>query len=547
MKTKFAVSNLICLSLLTLLYGCSVNTSQSTQGANNNKIKNVIFVIGDGMGPQQLGLLLSYARQAPHSVIQDRSTAFDRMLENQGVLGVSMTYPAFNLVADSAASASQLATGKASGSEMIGLDKYGNEVSTVLELAKRQGKSTGLVSDTRITHATPAGFAAHQSHRSKENEIALDMLKTGPDVMLSGGLRHWIPSGASKPNSVSASDAHQALLTSLPKLTASSIKVKSKRKDDRNLLLEAKQQGYELAFTREQLKQVNGKVLGLFANSIMADGIQNTRKLKDPKRTEPSLKEMSEKAIEVLDKNENGFFLMIEAGQIDWAGHYNDTGTMLHELLKLNETLNYVLDWAENRDDTLIIVTADHETGGFGFSYSANDLPQATSLRGSAFTDDTYHPQFNFGHPQVLDKLYQQKISYSELFFEHFDALPKSQQNAEKLVELVNAYTDFPIDEAQAAKILKTKRNPFYHHDHPYLSRKVVPQFDVNEAFFVYQNRLNLLAMEVSKAQQVVWATGSHTATPVLVFVNGPKNATAKFSKVLHHTDIGHNIGDLLQ
>ena len=165
----------------------------SSMVASDLKEKNVIMIIGDGMGPKQVGLLLSYAKQAPNSVIQSRITAFDRILKNGGTLGLSMTSAANVLVTDSAASASQLATGKLSGSEMLGLDDKGRVAKSILEIAKEQGKSTGLVSDTRLTHATPASFAAHQTHRSLENEIAVDILHNNVDVMFSGGLRHWIP------------------------------------------------------------------------------------------------------------------------------------------------------------------------------------------------------------------------------------------------------------------------------------------------------------------------------------------------------------------
>ena len=158
----------------------------------------------------------------------------------------------------------------------------------------------------------------------------------------------------------------------LEQMTQGSVKIKSKRKDSRNLLKEAQEKGYALAFNRSQMETAQGKLLGLFAYSAMPDGITVTHSQDSPDRTIPTLKEMSAKALQVLSKNDKGFFLMIEAGMIDWAAHNNDTGLMLHEMFRLNETVEYVLDWAENRDDTLIIVTADHTTGGFGISYSAN-------------------------------------------------------------------------------------------------------------------------------------------------------------------------------
>ncbi len=162
----------------------------------------------------------------------------------------------------------------------------------------------------------------------------------------------------------------------LEKLTQGDVYLKSKRKDERNLLTEAQQQGYSLAFNRDMLENAKGeKVLGLFAYSGMNDGIAYSHSKNDPKRTQPSLKEMTEKALDVLSKDKDGFFLMVEGGQIDWAGHSNDAGTMLHELIKFDEAVNSVYEWAKGREDTLVIVTADHETGSL-----ASATPQQTFL-----------------------------------------------------------------------------------------------------------------------------------------------------------------------
>jgi len=203
-----------------------------------------------------------------------------------------------------------------------------------IEKAKKAGKATGLVSDTRLTHATPASFAAHQPHRSLENQIASDMLATGADVMLSGGLRHWIPK--------STNDKGETY-KQLEQLTQGDVYLKSKRKDDRNLLTEAEKDGYQLAFNRNMLDDAKGeKLLGLFAYSGMDDGIAYSNKKKIGEQTQPSLKEMTQKALNILSKDEDGFFLMVEGGQIDWAGHSNDAGTMLHELLKFDEAIQTV-------------------------------------------------------------------------------------------------------------------------------------------------------------------------------------------------------------
>lgn len=526
----------VCITagLVVTLVSCSTLPVSPPQ--QTSKVKNIILLIGDGMGPQQVGLLLSYSRQAPHGVLTTHRTAFDRIL-NDGRLGLSMTHPDAALVVDSAASATQIATGKMAGSEMIGVDKDGNRQATLIDKAKKLGKATGLVSDTRITHATPAAFAAHEAHRSMETDIAEDLLSTHADVMFSGGLSHFLPEAAKDEKSA----LHQQIKTQV----GAGFHVSSARKDEKNLLTTATQQGYQLVFNKAQLQQATGKTLGLFADSLMADGITENKHRDDVTRTQPTLKEMTEQAMTILAKRPEGFFLMVEGGQIDMAAHRNDTGQMLHEMLKFNDTLNAVLDWADSHPDTLIVVTADHETGGFGFSYSASNVPKPRPLAGDAFGKKQFKPDYNFGNPEVLDKLYAQQQSY-EAIFKQFDALPVAERTPEKLVELVNKATEFKITVEQAKIVLTTEANPFYQAKHGTLGEKEVPKMPMNSAFYPYQkeNRQNLLAQVVSAQQQVVWATGTHTSTPVLVFTHGKEAALIPFSKVLHHSDLGRLLGE---
>ena len=533
---------ILALSLLTtIVSGCAIAPETKKESKTTSKIKNVILIIGDGMGPAQIGLLEAYARQSENPVIRSRTTAFTRILNEGGTLGVSMTNSFNSVVTDSASSATQLATGKPANPETIGIDVIGNPSDSLIVIAKKQGKSTGIVSDVRITHSTAAAFGAHQPSRMLENEIAIDMLETGADVMLSGGLRHWIPQKANNQES--------PIYQHLSSITDGAIKIQSKRKDDRNLLEEAISKGYKLAFTKDQMDSITGKTLGLFSHSALPDAIITDRNKANPNRTIPTLREMSQKAIETLEKNENGFFLMIESGLIDWAAHYNDTGTMLHEMLKMDDTLHYVLDWAKDREDTLIIVTADHETGGFGFSYSSAHIPKPKALAGSAFKNNPYQPNYNYGTSQLLDKIYNQKLSYLEIFKNKFDRLNKKDQTPSQLMKIINQNTEFDITEQQAKRILTTHKNIYYKKDHYSLGAKRVPKMKSNDAFFVYHlddNRQNLLAIEVAEQQLVVWSNGTHTASPVLVFASGNKESTASFVSFMDHPSLGRKIIETL-
>lgn len=513
---------LLLVFLAGLLFSACERThpkGSSLDSAADYEIRNVIIMIGDGMGPQQVGLLVMYAHHAPHSVYRAKGgkTALERLME-AGTLGYARDEPADGLVTDSGASSTQMASGEWAGPEMIGIDQNGNPVKTILEIAEGMGKSTGLVTDTGITHATPAGFAAHQTHRSKQDAIALDLLRAKVDVMLGGGLEWWIPAG-----------------------------VESKRKDDRDLLEEARAMGYELCLNRAELEgATQEKILGLFGPTGLMNGIQETRTKEDPNRQIPTLREMTAKALEVLSRNPKGFFLMVEAGRIDWAAHDNDTGALLHEMIKFDETIAHVYDWVRARQDTLLLVTADHETGGFGFSYVPNERPAPRTLPGAAFRGEVFQPRSRFGEYGILDRIYNQKLSYADMM-DRFDALPKDRQTPKALAEMVDENTEFPISEAQAAAILGRGLKDSVS------GRKVEggeirERLNPEEIFFPAgkDGRAVLLARIVSRDQMTVWATGMHTSTPVPLIVFGPAAVSSRYGKMMHTTDWGRQTIEIL-
>jgi alkaline phosphatase len=249
---------------------------------------------------------------------------------------------------------------------------------------------------------------------------------------------------------------------------------------------------------------------------------------------------MTEKALQLLAKNDQGFFLMVEAGQIDWACHNSDAGTALHEMLALDATVKTLLEWVEQRDDTLLVITADHETGAFGFSYSGRDVPLAQKLPGTAFAGVDFQPNFNFGSVQILDRLYEQKQSFY-MIFRQFDALPADQQTPQRLQELVKAAMPFQITTAEAEAILTRGPNPIFREGHPYLGSKTLPKIRDYAEFFVYGEnlRMNLLGRALATDQNIVWGTGTHSATPVVVVAVGPDSVTRPFGRMMHATQLG--------
>jgi len=528
MKAIQTLPRMIVLVFLPLLLGSCQRIPAE------EKPKNIILLIGDGMGPQAVSMALTYARQAPHSVVPGRLLAIEKMM-NHGVTGQMLTHPSNALVVDSACSATQLAAGVDSSSEMIGLDSMGNPVETILEKASRAGLSTGLVSDTRVTHATPAGFAAHVRHRSLENEIAAQMIESPADVLLSGGWRHFFPANPD------ASAFPKEIRDRLPK------ELSSKRKDSRNLILEARDKGFDTVFTRAQLLQsTSPRILGLFSESGMPDAIETRIHKTDPRREYPTLAEMTTKALSVLSQDNDGFFLMVEGGQIDWAEHANDAGTLVHQMLEFDDAIGVAMQFAQSHPDTLVVVTADHETGSPGFSYSRKNLPEAKRLPGKEFRNHVFRPNYNFIDPSVLDKIYAQKKSFERIFHE-FANLSQERQTPATLMKLVNESLSFPITEDQAERILETEPNLYRVENHPRLDVDEFPRIDDFEEFYVYgeEGRTAILARLIAADQGVVWATGTHTATPVYVIAAGP--SAYRFSGVHHSSEVGSLLQKLLQ
>jgi alkaline phosphatase len=372
-----------------------------------------------------------------------------------------------------------------------------------------------------------------------ENEIAVDILNNKVDVLLSGGLRYFVPQDVNKKDS--------ATYAALVQMMGGVYEPSSRREDNRNLLLEARDD-YKIVFDHKALANVKeGKVLGVFGNSEMLDAISENKALQREDRTEPTLVEMAQKSLDLLSQDPEGFFLMIEGGQIDWGGHNNDAGVMLQELLQFDDAIRVVMNWARERDDTLVLVTADHETGSFGFSYSGKDLPEARQLSGKVFGDKPFIPNFNYAPHELLDNLAIQKKSFYEIFME-FDALDEKDKNAETLMTIVNdAVAPYSITLDDATRILTRTPNRNYKEGHDYLGTKTVPQMPDQEDFFVYGEnlRMNRLGHILGAQQHVVWGTGTHTNTPVAIISSGP--GSERFSGLMHATDVGKRMIDIVK
>lgn len=282
-------------------------------------VKNVILMIGDGMGFPHIAATRTIVLGA-----HGRLT-----IERFPVTGIIDHYSADEFVSGSAATATSLATGYKTNGDMIGILPDGTPALTILEAARDRGMSTGLVATVTITHATPAAFGAHIHDRDLEAEIAVQLLESKVNVLFGGGRALFRP-GVSG--------------------------YKFTRTDDRDLTKEARSAGYEYVETRDTLMAAeaeNDYLLGLFNDGFML--------IQDP---EPTLAEMTDKALEMLSRNENGFFLMVEGSQIDWGAEDNDINYTIRELLHFDLAIRSAIHYALNNKETLVVVTSDHEAGG---------------------------------------------------------------------------------------------------------------------------------------------------------------------------------------
>lgn len=335
--------------------------------AEDAEIRNVILLIGDGMGPQQVGLLELYARYANDPRYPERTSHIGQLI-NVAKNSVVLSTPADGLVNESATGATQLASGLTTKFGYLGLNAAGEPIDSAIDVARRLGLKTAILSDTRLTHATPASFGAHTHDRWDENGIAAQLVESETDVMLSGGWRYFLPKSANDRGS-------KAALASMYDIPVDVIR--STRNDERNLLEEARNHGYAVTTTVQGLRDAQGdKLLGLFGSSGMQNGTEWLAERDAEMPSQPSLGEMFRHAVRFLKQGDSkGFFMMIEGGQIDWAGHGNKAQLLLHEMLRFDALVAEVMQFAKEDGNTAVILTADHETGGFSIFYDRNGPP----------------------------------------------------------------------------------------------------------------------------------------------------------------------------
>ena len=345
---------------------------------------NIILMIGDGMGLTQI---------TSGMYSNNNSTA----LENFQYVGLSKTHSYDNLVTDSAAAGTAMSSGEKTQNKVLGLDHKGNPIESILSICQDRGYSTALVATSNILHATPAAFFANIDYRYNYEAIGIQMTKSGVNYFVGGGEKYF-----------------------------------NSREDKRNLINEMTEDGYEFVYNISDFEKNKSNYLGFFTakdepyyfykganysyREYDEDDYNEDEPLEDFTGRESYLARSTKATLGKLDEMGKPFFIMIEGSQIDWGGHDNDQKYMVSQFLEFNDAIEVVLEFAKKDKNTIVVVTADHETGGAAIV--RGKLSDSTIKNRFATTNHTASmvPVFSYGPKAHLFKgIYENTEIFNKL------------------------------------------------------------------------------------------------------------------------------------
>ncbi|AHM66483.1 alkaline phosphatase [Paenibacillus polymyxa] len=440
--TKKSVAALLATMMLTVSGGTAMAVEKDTT------IKNVIILIPDGMANDATALARWY---------KGSSLTLDSMAS-----GMVRTHSADAPIADSAPAGTAFATGHKShtgyvgvlpdeatmpGQQPIAAGDAKKPVASILEASKLAGKSTGIIATSEIMHATPADFTAHYPDRKNYDALSMQQAYNGVDVVLGGGGKFLEPAG---------------------------------RKDGQDLIAQIKDQGYDFVTTPKGLKNsTSSKLWGSFSPEALAYDLD-----RDASK-EPSLAEMTTKAIDVLSKNDKGFFLMVEGSKVDWAAHANDPTGIISDVLSFDDAVKVALDYAKQNQNTIVVAVTDHGNGGLTI--------------GSSDTTSNYDktPLASF-----IDPLKKAKLTGEGLEAK----LNADRSNIKEVLSTYFGITDLTDEEVKTIK-------------------------DAKEGSMNYA-----VGPIISKRANIGWTTGGHTGGDVVLYTYAPNGDRP--SGVIDNTDV---------
>jgi alkaline phosphatase len=427
--------------------------------------RSAILLISDGMSPNHQFLAEAYAEQV---------LGTDTYINTMPYSAYTRTLTVNDNITDSAPAGSSLHAGGLYRNGVINVDEDAMTRFTIGHAAQDAGKSVGIVSTARITHATPASVYASVPDRDLEDEIATQMLEFAPDVALGGGIRHFLGEDGG-----------------------------GRREDGRDLTAEFVEAGYTFVQTGTELGAVDlggtDRLLGLFHGSHMTYEIDRVEQAVD----EPSLADMTAAALTILDRNDEGFFLSVEAARVDHASHANDTVGVLHDQLAYEDAVRVALEYQAANPDTLVISTADHDCGGLGLG------------RDNIFTVNIPH----------LEQ-YTCSIEYA------LGQIADDMSNVDEV--LADCGWDFTEEQQAMLDMMAPETEP---------GETGVADFDMAAGYVA--NWLHfVMAHSQSVGAQVDYSSWTHTANPVVTFAQGP--GADALSGDIHLEDIAFAMADAM-
>jgi len=460
------VRNAFLLFCIGVCAGCAGLPAGDAQVASP---KNIIILFADGVASTQW----EFGRYSS-GVLRQQPFATTDVVFRQGTLGLASTDPLGAFVTDSAAAGSAMSTGVKVVNGAVSITPDGKPVRTAMEVAKASGKRIGLVTTATVYDATPAAFSVHAKSRSEFQSIVDQYFALEPDVLLGGGAEYFLP--ATAPG--------------------------GKRKDGKDVIAAFRAKGWQVARNSAELKAASSaKVLGLFADDDMDFEIDRDA------AKEPTTAEMATAALKALSQaNANGFVLLVENENTDTAGHANDAAALMRALWAFDDAVKVALDYQRSHPDTLILITGDHETGGFSPTYALKDLSSLASSNRFTVGDTQLKmlERITMSFNTVKEKLGDKPAgpALDELLAKHFPGFRLDPD----LRELVLAGR--PLE-----------RNTSY-----------LPQ--------------NTLARMVARQAGFYWGTSGHTPEPVVIGAMGPGEQL--FRGYQDNTDFGKSLHRLI-
>ena len=475
MKGENAAPNPFLRKLLAALAGFALALAGCASTGNSTSTalqapKNIIIMFADGAAPVQW----DFGRYSS-TVLRKQPFATTDVVFREGALGLMSTHPHGAYVTDSAAAASAMATGFKVTNGAVSVAPDGKPLRTVMQAAKAAGKRIGLVTTATVYDATPAAFSVNAKSRRDSQALVDLFLALEPDVLMGGGADFFLPAGVAD----------------------------GKRKDGKNIIAAFRAKGHQVVRNPAELGAASGaRLLGLFAEEDMDFEVD-----RDPSK-EPTTAEMAAAVLKALSqRSPNGFVLLVENENIDTSAHASDAASLMRALWAFDDAVKVALEFRQRNPGTLVIVTGDHETGGFSPTYALKDLATLSS-KNRFYTGDA--------HLRMLERITMSLNRVKETL-----GRKPSGEVLDKVV--AEHFPGFRLD--------------------PDIRQRVLGgQTDERNFAYLPQNALGRM---VARQTGYYWGTGGHTPEPVAVGAIGP--GAELFRGYQDNTDFGRHLHRLIQ